>query len=113
MAEETKGKRKGVENLKPELRKQFTSEYQPSPEAKKRGWEELRKERLLTQNLFKALLDDNGLPTIEGKSFFESLVLNAKEGNAKAIDVVIKALEDQVDKSEVKVETNIEKITFK
>ena len=83
--------------------KPFTSENQPSPEAKKAGWEELRKRRLLTQSLLKMLMDENGIPTKEGEDYFKSLLFNAKEGNAKAIDTINNALEDQVQKVETTV----------
>ena len=56
--------------------KPFTSENQPTPEAKKAGWKELREQRLLTQNLLKLLLDENGIPTSEGSDFFKSLLTN-------------------------------------
>lgn len=102
MAGETSIKRpkkpfKGAVDGKP-----FTTENQPSPESKKQGWEELRKQRLLTKNLIKAVLDEYGIPTKEGEDFFMSLLVNAKEGNSKAIDVVINALEEQKTTQEVK-----------
>ena len=93
--------------------KPFTSENQPSPEAKKAGWKELREQRLLTQNLLKLLLDENGIPTNEGTDFFKSLLTNAKDGNAKAIDVVINTLEDQKTIQEIKHTVDVETVTFK
>ena len=93
--------------------KPFTSDNQPSPEAKKAGWKQLREQRLLTQNLIKMLLDENGIPTIDGQSFFQSLLTNAKDGNAKAIDVVINTLEDQKTIQEIKHTVDIETVTFK
>ena len=79
----------------------FGEQPQPSPEAKKLGWQKLREQRLLTQNLLKLLLDENGMPTIDGQSFFQSLITNAKGGNPKAIDVLINTLEDQVTKTDI------------
>lgn len=83
--------------------RQFSSENQPSPEAKKAGWEELRKRRLLTQSLLKMLMDSEGIPTKEGEDYFKSLLFNAKEGNAKAIDTLNNALEEQVSKVETTI----------
>ena len=84
-----------------ELGQGFTTDNQPSPEAKKLGWQKLREQRLLTQNLLKLLLDENGIPTIDGMSFFQSLLTNAKGGNPKAIDVLVNSLEDQVTKTDI------------
>ena len=79
----------------------FGEQPQPSPEAKKLGWQKLREQRLLTQNLLKMLLDENGIPTTDGTSFFQSLLSNAKGGNPKAIDVLVNSLEDQVAKTDI------------
>ena len=85
----------------PDTGKKFSSDNQPPAEHKKAGWKELREQRLLTQNLIKMLLDENGMPTIDGQSFFQSLITNAKGGNPKAIDVLINTLEDQVTKTDI------------
>ena len=81
-----------------EVGKRFTSDSQPQPEAKKMGWQRLREQRLLTQNILKMYMDDNGMPTKEGKDLFKSLHENAKNGNAKALDIISKAIEDDVQK---------------
>jgi len=98
-----KGLMKGNETGKP-----FTSDNQPSPEAKSKGWQELRAQRLLTQKILEEMTKGTNMA-----DYFQSLLSNAKMGNAKAIETINRGIEDQVDKSEVKVETNIEKITFK
>ena len=108
MAEETKGKRKGVENLKPELRKQFTSEYQPSPEAKKAGWQEVRAQKLLTQMILKKMAEGTNL-----NEYVDSLLTNAKEGNAKAIDTINNGIEEQKIVTENKHTIDVETVTFK
>lgn len=74
----------------------FSKDYQPSPEAKKRGWEQFRKERHLTQSIIKALLGDDGKPNQTFQEYIESLLLNARAGNPKAIDAVNKCLEEEV-----------------
>ena len=84
-------KRGKAENLRP-----FTSNNQPSPEAKKLGWEELRKRRLLTQGIIKELINDDGTPKPSFHSYFKALIDNAKAGNAKSIETVNKALEDDI-----------------
>lgn len=91
----------------------FGEQPQPSPEAKKLGWQKLREQRLLTQNILKLLLDENGIPTKDGEDFFTSLLTNAKDGNAKAIDVVINTLEDQKTIQEIKHTVDVETVTFK
>lgn len=89
--------------------KPFTTENQPPPEAKSKGWQEKRAERLLTQMIIEKMTKGKAL-----EEYVEALVtLATTEGNSKAIDTINKGIEDQIDKSEVKVETNIEKITFK
>jgi hypothetical protein len=90
-------KRNKIENTKGKGVK-FDSKNQPQPEAKKMGWQRLREQRLLTQNILKMYMDDNGLPTKEGKDLFKSLHENAKNGNAKALDIISKAIEDDVQK---------------
>ena len=74
----------------------FTSTYQPSPEAKKRGWEEFRKERHLTQNIIKMMIGENGVPNETFTGYLQSLVSNARLGNPKAIDTINKCLEDEI-----------------
>ena len=95
---EPKNAEKTPKRKQPVSKSPFTSEYQPSPEAKKMGWQRLREQRLLTQNILKMYMDDNGLPTKEGKDLFKSLHENAKNGNAKALDIISKAIEDDVQK---------------
>lgn len=81
----------------PDLKgKTFTSDYQPSPEAKKKGWEEFRKERHLTQSIIKMMLGEDGKPNDTFGEYLQSLVTNAKLGNPKAIDAVNKCLEDEI-----------------
>ena len=74
----------------------FTSTYQPTPEAKKRGWEEFRKERHLTQSIIKMMLGEDGKPNATFFDYLKSLVMNAQSGNPKAIDAVNKCLEDEI-----------------
>ena len=74
----------------------FAADNQPSPEAKRLGWEELRKRRLLTQGIIKELINDDGTPKDSFVSYFRALIDNAKMGNAKSIETVNKAIEDEV-----------------
>lgn len=97
---EKTSKKRPAKPFKGDEGKQFTSDNQPSPEAKSKGWQELRKQKLLTQNILKILLDSEGIPTKEGEDYFKSLLINAKEGNSKAIDTINNAIEDQVTKIE-------------
>ena len=76
--------------------KPFTTDNQPSPEAKKAGWEQWRKERHLTQSIIKEMLGTDGKPTDTFKDFIAALVGNAKAGNPKAIDVVTRCIEDDI-----------------
>jgi hypothetical protein len=77
----------------------FTSERQPSPEAKKAGWEAKRAERLLTQKIIEKMTNGQKLD-----DYVEALYNAAVLGNAKAIDTINKGIEDQVEKMEVKHE---------
>ena len=74
----------------------FTTQNQPSPELKKRGWEEFRKERHLTRSIIKEMLGDDGVPNDNFKSYIHALLKNAKAGNPKAIDAVNKCIEDNI-----------------
>lgn len=76
----------------------FTSENQPSPEAKSKGWQKIRQERHLTQEIIKLMIGDDGKPTDTFKGYLRSLAENAKKGNAKAIEVIQKSLEDDIQK---------------
>jgi hypothetical protein len=78
-----------------ETGKPFTKDYQPTPEAKSKGWEAKRAEKLLTQKIIEKLTDGNNLD-----DFIESLITNAKMGNAKAIDVLTNGIEEQITKTE-------------
>lgn len=86
MAESQKNEKKRELNLK-----KFTSESQPPPEAKSEGWKKKRAEKLLTQEILKTMLDGENL-----KDYVASLVRNAKDGNAKAIETINKGIEDEV-----------------
>lgn len=76
--------------------KSFTKYNQPTPEQKKAGWEQWRKERHLTQTILKELLGEDGKPTMKLSEYVQSLFNNAKEGNPKAIDTINKCLEDDI-----------------
>ena len=82
---------KGVESGK-----SFTTDNQPTPEQKKAGWQELRKRRLLTQEIIKMMLNEDGTPKATFKDYMNSLVKNAANGNPKAIDTINKAIEDEI-----------------
>lgn len=86
MAESQKNTRKREDNLKP-----FTPETQPSPEAKSEGWKKRRAEKLLTQEILKTMLDGENL-----QDYVKSLIRNAKDGNAKAIETINRGIEDDV-----------------
>jgi len=75
--------------------KVFSTDNQPSPEAKKQGWEERRAQKLLTQKIIEKM---TGKPLDE---YVDSLIINAKLGNAKAIDTINKGIEDQIEQSQV------------
>lgn len=83
----------------------FSKDNQPPPEAKKAGWEEWRARRMLTQSIIAKMTEGENLD-----EYIQSLLDNAKLGNAKAIETINKGIEDQVDKSEVvhKVEKDID-----
>ena len=88
---------KGDEGVK------FSKENQPPPENKSKGWQEKRAERLLTQLIIKKLTDGNGETLDE---VVESIITNAKMGNAKAIDVLINGIEEQIIKTETTITDN-------
>jgi hypothetical protein len=73
----------------------FTAANQPTPEQKKAGWEQWRKERNLTQAVIKELIGEDG-NSDNFKEYIQSLIKNAKIGNPKAIDAVNKCLEDEI-----------------
>lgn len=79
----------------------FSATNQPSPQAKSEGWKEFRKKRMLTQELIKLMIGKDGKPNDTFKGYLKSLVVNAKLGNAKAIEAVNKCLEDDITKIEL------------
>ncbi len=78
-----------------ETGKPFTKDYQPTPEAKSKGWQEKRAEKLLTQKIIEKLTEGETLD-----EYVKSLITNAKLGNAKAIDTINNGLEEQITKTE-------------
>ena len=78
--------------------KPFTKENQPTPEAKSKGWEARRAERLLTQKIIDKLPGANNL-----EEYVDSLFNNAKMGNAKAIDTLNNGIEEQITKTETTI----------
>jgi hypothetical protein len=99
MAKETSKKRplkpfKGNEGVT------FSKEYQPTPEAKRKGWQEKRAEKLMTQLFIEKLTGNKGEILDE---VVESIITNAKLGNAKAIDVLINCIEEQITKTQIEV----------
>jgi hypothetical protein len=78
--------------------KPFSKENQPSPEAKSKGWEARRAERLLTQKIIEKLTGSNNL-----EEYVDSLFNNAKMGNAKAIDTLNNGIEEQITKTETTI----------
>jgi hypothetical protein len=83
---------KGDEGVK------FSKDNQPSPEAKSKGWEARRAERLLTQKIIEKLTGSNNL-----EEYVDSLFNNAKMGNAKAIDTLNNGIEEQITKTETTI----------
>ena len=81
----------------------FSKDYQPTPEAKKKGWQELRQERHLTKSIIAMLIGEDGEPNDTFKGYLLKLLENAKKGNPKAIDVISKCLEEEV----IKVDYNV------
>ena len=71
--------------------KPFTKEMQPSPEAKSDGWKKLRAERLLTQGILAHMTKGKNM-----QEFINSLYTNAKKGNPKAIETIVKGIEEDV-----------------
>lgn len=84
----------------PETGVKFSAENQPTPEAKKKGWEKIRKDKLLTQEVVKMMFGDDGKPTKTFKGFMEKVVENANKGNSKALEILSKCIEDDIQKSE-------------
>jgi hypothetical protein len=76
----------------------FTKDNQPTPEAKSKGWEARRAERLLTQKIIEKLTGSNNL-----EEYVDSLFNNAKMGNAKAIDTLNNGIEEQITKTETTI----------
>jgi len=81
--------------------KPFSKEYQPTPEAKSKGWQEKRAEKLLTQKILEVLLNGKNL-----EDYVKSLFDNAKEGNSKAIETINNGIQENVTKQENKNENS-------
>jgi len=88
--------------------KPFTTDNQPSPEAKSKGWQELRAQRLLTQKILEEMIKGTNMA-----DYFQSLLNNAKMGNAKAIETINNGIEEQKIVQEIKHDMDITSITFK
>ncbi len=75
----------------PPAPKPFTSEQQPSPEAKSEGWKKLRAQRLLTQAIIAHMTKGKNM-----QSYISSLYTNARKGNPKAIETINKGIEEDI-----------------
>ena len=76
----------------------FSATNQPSPEAKKEGWEKVRQRRLLTQKMLKHLLGDDLNDEKNLDKYIKAIVKLAENGNPKAIETVNQCLEDDIKK---------------
>ena len=94
--------------IDPNVGVKFTADNQPSPEAKKAGWQEVRAQKLLTQMILKKMAEGNNLT-----EYVDSLLTNAKDGNAKAIDTINNGIEEQKIVTENKHTIDVETVTFK
>ncbi len=86
-------KKRPAKPFKGDEGKTFSADYQPSSEAKSKGWQELRAQRLLTQEILKDMLQGQTL-----SNYAKDLRRLAKEGNAKAIETINRAIEDDITK---------------
>lgn len=80
--------------------KKFTSENQPTPEAKSEGWKKKRAEKLLTQKIIEKIID---APVDDKRSlskYVDAIYDLAVSGNPKAIDTINKGIEEEVQKIE-------------
>ena len=93
--------------IDPNVGVKFTADNQPSPEAKKAGWQEVRAQKLLTQMILKKMAEGNNLT-----EYVDSLLTNAKDGNAKAIDTINNGIEEQKIVTENKHSIEVDKVTF-
>ena len=79
--------------------KPFTTNNQPTPEQKAKGWQDKRAERLLTQEILKYILGkDNQTGEDNLTGYVKDLIKLAKAGNPKAIETVNKCIEDDIQK---------------
>lgn len=99
MADKTTEKRRG-RPLTGTEGKTFSKDYQPSPEAKSKGWKERRSEMLLSKAIAEALgvTADDQTPL---KGYASKLILLAENGNAEALKQVRQAIEDEVTKVDI------------
>ena len=81
--------------------KKFTKEYQPKPERKSMGWKKLRAQRLLTQSIFSEFFKDDGGEKPSFKDFKRKLIANANKGNPKALEIIHKCIEEDIQKMQV------------
>src|SRR6478609_788136 len=92
-AEERTSKKRPAKPFKGDEGKTFDANYQPSPQAKSEGWKKLRAQRLLTQEILKDILEGQNL-----LDYAKTMRKLAKEGNAKAIETINRAIEDDIAK---------------
>ena len=97
-ADDKTSKKRPLKPFKGDEGVKFSKENQPTPEAKSKGWEARRAERLLTQKIIEKLTGSNNL-----EEYVDSLFNNAKMGNAKAIDTLNNGIEEQITKTETTI----------
>jgi hypothetical protein len=97
-ADDKTPKKRPIKPFKGDEGVKFSKDNQPTPEAKSKGWEARRAERLLTQKIIEKLTGANNL-----EEYVDSLFNNAKMGNAKAIDTLNNGIEEQITKTETTI----------
>jgi len=69
---------------------------QPSPEAKRLGWQKIREKRMLTASIIDHMFGGNGEPKQAFKDYMKHLMAHAKDGHALAMKTVNNAIEQEI-----------------
>ncbi len=95
---DVKTTKKAGKGIPPKNPVKFDAKNQPSPEAKKLGWQKFREKRMLTTAIIDKLFDGDGKPKQTFNVMMDRLIELYYEGNKTAMDTVHNSIEDQISK---------------
>jgi len=93
---EAKNVVKTSKRKQPVTKSPFTATNQPSPEAKRLGWQKIREKRMLTASIIDHMFGGDGEPKQAFHDYMKHLMAHAKDGHQLAMKTVNNAIEQEI-----------------